>query len=162
MLEIKKLSFSYGKNSILENLSFSLKKGEIGSIIGSSGSGKTTLFNLLTGMLSPQQGEIIIDGTPLPEGQGKTSYMMQEDMLLPWRTVLKNMTLIAELGKGREKTLLQLEAQNFLAEMQLENHGESYPNELSGGMRQRVSLAQALLIGASPSIVRRAFWLLGR
>ncbi|NGX42629.1 MAG: Taurine import ATP-binding protein TauB [Chlamydiae bacterium] len=146
MLEVQNLSFSYGAHQVLRNLSFKLRKGEIGTLIGASGSGKTTIFKLLTGMLTLQQGTIVFDGDSIPCGDGKASYMMQEDMLLPWRTVLKNLTLVAELKKCKcPKDELYGQALKLLQEIGLEGCEEMYPDELSGGMRQRVSLAQALL-----------------
>ena len=147
MLEVKNLSFAYNQNQILQNVTFSLKKGEIGSLIGASGSGKTTLFKLLTGMISPKAGTISVAGQFLPEGQGNVAYMTQEDLLLPWRTVLNNMTLVGELGKQRQPIdSLRREARALLNEIGMRGLEEVYPEQLSGGMRQRVSLARALLL----------------
>ena len=146
MLKVIHTAFAYGPRQVLEGVSLELKKGEVGTLIGTSGSGKTTLFKLLTGMLDAQSGSILIDGKALPEGHGHAAYMMQEDLLLPWRTILKNMTLIAELGKeSRDTDELSREAKELLLEMGLVDYPAHYPDELSGGMRQRVSLARALL-----------------
>lgn len=147
MLEIDNVSFSYEKQEILKNTHFSLKKGEIGALIGASGSGKTTLFKLLTGMLSPDSGTISVAGHLLPGGNRNVAYMMQEDLLLPWRTVLNNMTLIGELGKNRQSIeSIRDEAKTLLREIGMAGLEDAYPDELSGGMRQRVSLARALLL----------------
>lgn len=146
ILEVEKVSFLYKDSPLLRNVSFSLKKGEIASLIGSSGSGKTTLFKLLTGVLMPKQGRIKIDNLSLPAGHGKVAYMMQEDLLLPWRTVLNNMTLSAELGdKQHSKKALELEALDLLNDIGLNGCASMFPHQLSGGMRQRVSLARALM-----------------
>lgn len=147
MLEIDNISFSYEKQEILNNANFSLKKGEIGALIGASGSGKTTLFKLLTGMLSPCSGTISVAGHLLPGGNKNVAYMMQEDLLLPWRTVLNNMTLVGELGKNRQSIeSIRDEAKTLLNEIGMAGLEDAYPDELSGGMRQRVSLARALLL----------------
>lgn len=146
MLEVNHLFFSYGQGPILSDLSFRLKTGAISSLIGPSGVGKTTLFKLLTGMLIPSKGTITIDGQAPSNRFQQATYMMQEDLLLPWRTVLKNMTLITELGKSRQKKKAwDPQARKLLEEMGMKGCEEMFPDELSGGMRQRVSLARALL-----------------
>jgi len=146
MLAIENISFNYGEKPLLENLNFSVKEGEIVSLIGTSGSGKTTLFRLITGLLLPKQGSLLINGIPLPKGQENVTYMRQEDFLLSWRTVLQNLLLFTELGKKRvKKSLLMDEALELLERVGLKGYEQHYPHQLSGGMRQRVSLARALL-----------------
>lgn len=131
---------------ILKNISFALEKGEVATLIGASGSGKTTLFKVLTGLLMPQHGDVHVAGLGLPEASSQVAYMMQEDLLLPWRTVLKNLTLPSELG-GNPKLFPDIveEARKLLREVDLEHSADMLPEQLSGGMRQRVSLARALL-----------------
>ncbi len=142
LLNIQNLSFSYGKQKILNDLSLTINQNEIISLVGWSGSGKTTLFKILTGILAYEQGSIIFDGH-FPKA---ISYMTQEDMLLPWRTVWGNLLLLSELGRAPHLTpSLSQEAKALLSELGLEDYAEAYPEELSGGMRQRVSLARALL-----------------
>ncbi|MBS4168686.1 ABC transporter ATP-binding protein [Parachlamydia sp. AcF125] len=148
MLNISNLTFSYEGKKILKNLSLKLRKGESGALIGTSGSGKSTLFKVLTGLLSPESGKVLIDGQPLSEKDDLIAYMMQEDLLLPWRTVLRNMTLSAELGKKTSGSipLVREEARRLLQLFGLSGCEEKFPDELSGGMRQRVSLARALIL----------------
>ncbi len=143
ILEVKKICFSYEKHPLLKDVSFSVERGEIVTLIGPSGTGKTTVFNLLNGLITPHSGEIFIDGEPLPSGRSHLTYMMQDDLLLPWRTVLKNMTLMGELGT--QPTDLESEAISLLNELGLSDCRHKYPQELSGGMRQRVALGRALL-----------------
>lgn len=144
LLKIQNLSFSFGRQKIFNDLSMTLEPCEIVTLIGSSGSGKTTLFKILTGILNPEQGSLTFTSDPLES----ISYMTQEDLLLPWRTVLSNLLLLSELGpiNKKQKTGIQeAEALEILSEMGLENYADVYPEQLSGGMRQRVSLARALL-----------------
>ncbi len=138
LLNVKNLFFSFGTKKILENFSLTLNSNEVVTLIGTSGVGKTTLFKILTGMLTPEQG--IISFTK------SLAYMTQEDLLLPWRTVLQNLSLPAELGKRPfSSPFLKNEALDMLSQLGLENCANAYPEQLSGGMRQRVSLARALL-----------------
>jgi len=146
ILKIDQLSFSYSQQLILDGISFSLKEGEIAALIGVSGSGKTTFFNLMTGMLPLQQGSIIINGYSLPDGNTQVSYMTQEDLLLPWRTVIRNMMLSSELGQAKQSHHhLYQTASSLIETMGLKGFENYYPDQLSGGMRKRVSLARALL-----------------
>lgn len=146
MLVIEDLSFAFGNFEILRNFSLNLAQGEIGTLIGSSGSGKTTLFKLLTGILKSEYGRLSIAGKSPPDAYRHIAYMMQEDLLLPWRTVLDNLMLVGELGEqiGDFKKMRQ-EATFYLNEMGLKAWEDAYPDQLSGGMKQRVSLARALI-----------------
>lgn len=146
MLAVDNLSFSFASHQILKDLSLNLAQGEIGTLIGSSGSGKTTLFRLLTGILPPQIGTISIAGHTLPSAKHYAAYMMQEDLLLPWRTIIDNMTLPGEIGPSPlPRGSLLRNARICLSEVGLGDWENAYPRHLSGGMRHRVSLARALL-----------------
>lgn len=146
MLALKQIKFNYLKKNVLKDVSFSLNKGEIGTLIGSSGSGKTTLFKLLTGILSLQEGEIFLCNQNSYKHHDKISYMTQQDLLLPWRTIISNLTLLMEFGKKPLYTKnLKQEAKIVLNELGLGDCLNMYPQELSSGMRQLVSLARALL-----------------
>lgn len=146
MLEVKDIHFSYGTKKILQSLSFSVSQGEIIALIGISGSGKTTLFRLITGLIEPCKGLITIDGKSLAEAASLTTYMRQDDLLLPWRTVMDNLLLFSELGKKKAKNqAIFQEAVLLLKKVGLQGTEDLYPKELSGGMRQRVALARALL-----------------
>lgn len=150
-IHIDHLSFDYGKKNILHSLSLTIQRGECVTLIGPSGAGKSTLFRLLTGILPCQSGTISFPAqhTPLQTTQEKRliGYMMQEDLLLPWRNVLDNITLAAELGpspQSREENVHL--ARQLLRDIGLADKESYLPHELSGGMRQRVSLARALLV----------------
>lgn len=144
MLKVEEVEFSYENKKILKRISFQLFPGEIATLIGPSGTGKTTLFKLLAGILPLQHGSITIAQNQ--KNHGNVAYMMQEDLLLPWRTVLSNMTLTSELGKtpGSHKALCA-EARELLSEIDMDGCENLYPYQLSGGMRQRVALARSLL-----------------
>lgn len=144
MLSLKKVSFSYEKRHILSDISLSLQPGQIGTLIGSSGSGKSTLFKLLTGLCQPNDGVVCINGEI--SAHHHVACMMQEDLLLPWRNILSNVTLCAELGKEKvDLKQVRKDAEKLLVELGLGDYVNHFPNELSGGMRQRVSLARALI-----------------
>lgn len=136
MLKITDLSFSFDKKNVLEDFSLELKKGEILAVMGPSGCGKTTLLGLIAGLLKPQKGEIV-------NSFEKIAYVFQEPRLFPWLTVKEN--LFAVLDEKEE------DAQKVISEtlelVGLADSLDKYPNELSGGMKSRVSLARALVYG---------------
>lgn len=143
MLTINNLAFSFEGKPVLKEISFSLKQGEIGSLIGVSGTGKTTLFKLLTGLYQASHGMVLLNGDTVPEGYRHVTYMMQEDLLLPWRNVIDNLMLLSELGSQTHTT--KDEAIALLQEIGLGHAALLYPHQLSVGMKQRVSLARAVL-----------------
>jgi len=134
-LAIEHLSFAYGEKQIFADFELTVKTGECVALLGVSGSGKTTLFRLITGLIQPDRGRI---------SAPQTTYMRQEDLLLPWRTIEENLRLYGELGKTpRPPSRSEIEA--ILERVGLQGYGSRFPEELSGGMRQRVALARALL-----------------
>ena len=140
---VDNLSFGYGKLPLLQDLSLSLKAGEIVTLIGLSGSGKTTLLKLISGLLSVSNDTITLCNDYHPKARQHVAYMMQQDLLLPWRTVLENVTLAAEMGHSNRN--VQTEALHILGLVGMSDCAHLYPEELSGGMHQRVSLARTLL-----------------
>lgn len=143
MLKINHLNFSYGGKKILKDLHLSLAKGEIGTLLGPSGAGKSTLFKTVTGLCTAYSGSIEINGDILPKAHDHIACLMQNDLLLPWRDVLDNATLLSELGKQQKSDLKDVFA--LLEELQLSKAARFFPDELSAGMQQRVLLARALL-----------------
>ncbi|WP_379126807.1 ABC transporter ATP-binding protein [Paenibacillus sp. sgz500958] len=127
----------------VEDLNLSIEKGEFVSLVGPSGCGKTTLLSIIAGLLQPSKGEVILNGHVVSGPSPEVGYMLQQDYLFPWRTILDNALLGLELTgrlyeETREKTL------RLLADMGLEGTGSQYPSQLSGGMRQRVALVRTL------------------
>jgi len=134
----------------LDGIDLSLNRNEFVSIIGPSGCGKSTLFNVIAGLLSPGSGEVALDGKAIVGKPGHVAYMMQRDLLLPWRTVLENVTLPLEVGGGAPGNRAR-DPRELLELVGLSGWEKAFPHELSGGMRQRVSIARALV--SSPKLL---------
>lgn len=147
-LEAKDITHSFiqGKTrlEVLENLNFSVDKGEFVALLGPSGCGKSTLFNIISGLLKPLSGQIYLNGNHIQENISAFGYMQQKDLLLQWRTVLKNVLIGPEI-QGESQDEIKSEALDLLAQLGLQGFERSYPMQLSGGMRQRVALVRTLL-----------------
>jgi ABC-type nitrate/sulfonate/bicarbonate transport system ATPase subunit/protein associated with RNAse G/E len=156
----------------LADISFGVRPGEFVTIIGPSGSGKSTLFNIIVGLLNPDEGEVWLDGSPAPDRLGRVGYMPQRDLLLPWRTVIDNAIIPQELA-GVPGELARRRARELLSPFGLKDFGDAYPASLSGGMRQRAALLRTVLaerdillldepFGALDALTRRELqdWLL--
>ena len=129
---------------VIGDLSLSLNKGEIVSIVGPSGCGKTTLLNTLCGLMAPDSGRIRWYGRELAGQPQNVGYMLQKDLLLPWRTALKNVMLGLEIrGVAANEAFDRIRA--MLDQLGLHGFADHYPSTLSGGMRQRVALARTLV-----------------
>lgn len=157
MLSFQNITFQYKENErpLFKNLSFSVSKGDFVIIIGSSGCGKTTLFRLINGLEQPSSGEILIDNQPI-RGHANCAYMPQKDLLFPWRTIGRNLLLPMEIQKISRDEQKQ-RANTMLKEIGLETCYNKYPNELSGGMRQRVSFARTMLTGSNLLLLDEPF-----
>lgn len=145
LLECKDLSFSYhtldGEIPVISHINFDIYKGEFVSIVGPSGCGKSTLLNLLTNMLTPEEGQICLHG--YPNAQNAFGYMLQQDHLFEWLDIWENICLGPKINK-----CLTAECEVYLTEL-LERYGltafiHQKPSELSGGMRQRAAIIRTL------------------
>jgi ABC-type nitrate/sulfonate/bicarbonate transport system ATPase subunit len=136
---------STGLFEALAPLRMSIEAGRFVSLIGPSGCGKSTLFNAIAGLLSPTSGRVIIDGKDVSGMIGNVGYMLQKDLLLPWRTVLDNVILGMEI-RGVPKAEAREYALPYLRQYGLAGFEDKYPRALSGGMRQRAALLRTLLI----------------
>lgn len=143
MLKIESLSASYNGKTVLKNIDLSLKTGEMLAVLGPSGSGKSTLLKILTGEKKPDTGRILLNGQPILR-QGAFAYMPQSDALMPWRRALSNAALGLEV-RGVPRRQARLQAQARFAQFGLQGHENSYPQDLSGGMRQRLALMRTVL-----------------
>ena len=177
-LAISALRFSYLAHdgsvvSALGDVDVVLQPNEFVSLIGPSGCGKSTLFNVIAGLLVPDHGYVKLDGEDIVGRPGSVAYMMQRDLLLPWRTILDNVVLGPELA-GKSLTKTRAEARSLLRRFGLEGFENAYPASLSGGMRQRAALLRTILcensvilldepFGALDALTRASMheWLLG-
>ncbi|WP_434750712.1 ABC transporter ATP-binding protein [Paenibacillus amylolyticus] len=128
---------------VIEDLSLEINQGEFVSLVGPSGCGKTTLLSIMAGLLKPTRGTVEVEGKPVHGPSARMGYMLQQDYLFPWRTILDNALIGLELtgnleAQSRERT------RELLISMGLGGTEEQYPSELSGGMRQRVALVRTL------------------
>ena len=146
-LELKQVSFSYHEvkreTPAVKNLNLTVQKGEFLSVIGPSGCGKSTLLSLISGLLKPEEGEILLKGRPLSDTSTNIGYMLQKDHLFEWRTIWSNVLLGLEIQKkltGDRK----MQAERILQEYGLGQFKQSKPSQLSGGMRQRAALIRTL------------------
>jgi NitT/TauT family transport system ATP-binding protein len=140
----------------VEGVSFAIRDGEVVSLIGPSGCGKSTLLNIGSGLYTPSEGAALVDGERVHGPNAHVAFMLQKDLLLPWRTVLENVMFGVEiqrlaLPERKRRALALLESFN-LAEF-----GGHYPHQLSGGMRQRVALARTLAVDPSVLLLDEPF-----
>lgn len=140
-LSLREVHKSFGTTHVLDSVSFDIADREFVSIIGPSGSGKSTIFNLIGGLLSPDAGEIVLDGRTITGERGHISYMPQQASLFPWRSVLENVLLGQEIQGLREVD----RAKDMLEIAGLGDVMDQHPHALSGGMNQRVAFIRALL-----------------
>jgi ABC-type nitrate/sulfonate/bicarbonate transport system ATPase subunit len=130
--------------------------GEFVVLIGPSGCGKSTLLNIICGLMEPDSGEVLLDSRPIQDRTGLLGYMLQKDLLLPWRTVMGNVILGPEIG-GMDRKVAREEAQSLLPQFGLEGFEDSYPATLSGGMRQRAALLRTFLCGRKAMLLDEPF-----
>ncbi len=143
-IETSHLNMKYEGNAILSDISINLGEKEFVSILGPSGCGKSTLFNIISGLLKPESGDVLIDGIPYMGKSGRVSYMHQKDLLLPWKTILDNVCIPLIL-KGQDKARSHEKALAYFKLFGLQGFEAKYPHQLSGGMRQRAALLRTYL-----------------
>ena len=171
-VEALKIKKSFSNLDTLENVSVILEENKFVSILGPSGCGKSTLFDIIAGLEKPDKGRVLIEGKDYTGKTGRVSYMHQKDLLLPWKTVLDN-SCIPLIIKGSSLSQSREKARSYFALFGLSGFEKYYPQQLSGGMKQRAALLRTYLFsddimlldepfGGLDEMTRRdmQFWLL--
>lgn len=156
ILSVKNITKSFGENRIIEDVSLTLNKGELVSLLGVSGAGKTTLFNCISGIDKADSGQIILQGEDISGKPGQISYMLQKDLLLPYKKIVDNVSLPLVLS-GKKKAEARERALAHFAEFGIEGTENYYPAQLSGGMRQRAALLRTYLASNGVALLDEPF-----
>jgi NitT/TauT family transport system ATP-binding protein len=129
----------------IRGVNFQIRRGEVVSIIGPSGCGKSTILNMGSGLYRPSEGEVLVSGEPVTGPVPKVAFMLQKDLLMPWRSIRRNVELGLEI-QGMAASERKAIAEDLLGRCHLQGFADHYPFQLSGGMRQRAALARTLAI----------------
>lgn len=156
VLKVNEVSKAFENEKIIENISLELHEGEIVSLLGVSGGGKTTLFNIIAGLSVPDKGEVFLDGENITGKPGFISYMLQKDLLLPYRTILDNVALPLII-RGMKKKEAREKASVYFEEFGLEGTQKKYPAQLSGGMKQRAALLRTYMFSEKVALLDEPF-----
>ena len=151
---VENLSISFDKQLILNHIDFQIRQGEFVALLGPSGCGKSTILNILAGLLSKETGIIKVDNQEIKGLSDHFAYMPQSDLLLPWKTILDNVTLYGQINhdsKAKENALKEFKT------FGLDGYQNSYPDQLSGGMRQRAAFLRTALCKADILLLDEPF-----
>lgn len=140
----------------VRDISFSIRHGEVVSLIGPSGCGKSTLLNMAAGLDQPSAGVVLVDGKLVTSPNPHVAFMLQNDLLLPWRTILENVNLGQEIQQVERKIRTKRSA-DLLARYRLGEFAHHYPHQLSGGMRQRAALARTMVMDPDVMLLDEPF-----
>jgi NitT/TauT family transport system ATP-binding protein len=152
----RKVSKNYGDVEALKDLSLDFPRGQLTSLLGPSGCGKTTLLKIIAGLLEPTAGEVEVNGKTVTGPGPDRAFVFQDFALLPWASVIRNVAFGLEL-RGVARSEREGIAQKYIENVGLGGFENSYPHELSGGMRQRVGLARALSVDAQVLLMDEPF-----
>lgn len=155
-LKVTDVTVVYEENKIIENVSLELHEGELVCLLGVSGGGKTTLFNVISGLQEPETGSVELNGENITGQPGHVSYMLQKDLLLPYRTIEDNVALPL-LIRGEKKDAAREKVRQHFVEFGLEGTEKKYPHQLSGGMRQRAALLRTYMFSNEVALLDEPF-----
>lgn len=155
-LKVSHVSKAFDGKKVLEDVSIELHHQELVGLLGVSGGGKTTLFNVISGLLEPEEGHVYLDGREITGKPGNVSYMLQKDLLLPYRTIEDNVALPLLL-KGEKKKAAREKVQPYFKEFGLEGTQKKYPGQLSGGMKQRAALLRTYMFSQKIALLDEPF-----
>lgn len=154
-LSVQNCSFSFDGKKILNHLNLDIEEGEFVALIGPSGCGKSTLLNILAGLLQAEEGSFFVDGKEITGTSSHFAYMPQDDLLLPWKTILDNVTLYGKLhNTQKEDKKIALDQFELFG---LKGYENAYPHECSGGMRQRAAFLRTALCKADILLLDEPF-----
>lgn len=156
ILKAQNISKSFGEKQVLSDVNITLNKGEIVSLLGVSGAGKTTLFNILSGIYKADTGKVYLNGEDITGKPGKVSYMLQKDLLFPYRKVIDNVCLPLIIN-GTKKKEAREKALPLFKVFDIEGTEFKYPDQLSGGMRQRAALLRTYLSSNGVALLDEPF-----
>ncbi len=156
LLRTEDVCVSFDGRPVIRDISIELHRGELVSLLGVSGSGKTTLFNVISGLLLPDGGRVFLQEQEITGNPGKVSYMLQKDLLLPYRTIMDNVTLPLHV-RGMGKKAARAKAEPYFEEFGLTGTEKKYPGQLSGGMRQRAALLRTYLFSGEAVLLDEPF-----
>lgn len=155
-LRVSHVTLSYEEENIIEDISIELHENELVCLLGASGGGKTTLFNVISGLRQPDQGNVLLNGEDITGQPGHISYMLQKDLLLPYRTIEDNV-ILPLLIKGKKRKTAREEVSVYFEEFGLEGTQKKYPHQLSGGMRQRAALLRTYMFSQGIALLDEPF-----
>lgn len=156
VLQVNEVSKSFDNETIIKEISLELKEGELVSLLGVSGGGKTTLFNIIAGLSIPDKGTVYLSGEDITGKPGNVSYMLQKDLLLPYRTIVDNVALPLVI-RGMKKKEAREKASSYFEEFGLMGTECKYPAQLSGGMKQRAALLRTYLFSEKVALLDEPF-----
>lgn len=155
-LIVTDVTLSYEDRYVIEDISIELHENELVCLLGASGGGKTTLFNVISGLYTPDTGNVILNGEDITGQPGHISYMLQKDLLLPYRTIEDNVALPLLL-KGEKKRSAREKVNAYFEEFGLQDTQKKYPHQLSGGMRQRAALLRTYMFSRDVALLDEPF-----
>lgn len=155
-LSVNHISKSFEDQQVLEDITVTLNEGELVCLLGVSGVGKTTLFNVISGLTLPDCGSITLNGRDITGKPGNVSYMLQKDLMLPYRTIEDNVALPLCI-KGEKKRAARKKVEPYFARFGLEGTQKKYPNQLSGGMRQRAAFLRTYMFSQDVALLDEPF-----